>query len=159
MGILFASGISNEIFKTMKHVLICILFSAVAASCSNKNISKEPEAVTKSGILTDDMAAYGDNANTEIVSASITGSVISIEVNYSGGCEEHEFILLGSKLIAKSLPPKRGITLHHNSNGDSCRELKNEVLKFDISEFAYTPGEEIILNLEGYKTPLSYTSK
>lgn len=143
----------------MKILLNISLLVLIAASCGNKNISQTSEIPTKKGILTDDMTAYGDNATTEIVAASITDNSLSIEVNYSGGCEEHEFILLGSQLIAKSLPPKRGITLHHNSNGDNCRELKKEVLIFDISEFAYTSGEEIVLLLEGYKTPLSYISK
>ena len=58
----------------------------------------------------------------------------------------------------KSLPPKRTVALIHNSNGDSCRELISETIKFDIRALAVTEtsGSEITLLLEGYKEPIQY---
>ena len=80
---------------------------------------------------------------------------MTLGISYSGGCEKHSFELLGSRLIQKSLPPKRGIILYHNSNGDSCRELVTEELIFDIRNLSYDKSE-IILILEGYADPISY---
>jgi hypothetical protein len=100
--------------------------------------------------------AYKNSASCSIVSVNIEGNTMILDVEYSGGCEEHSFKLLGSEMIQKSLPPKRGIMLWHDNKGDSCRSIVNEQLKFDISNLAYAGGE-IILNLDGWATPISYT--
>lgn len=93
-----------------------------------------------------------------ISNATLDGNVLSIEVSYSGGCDEHDFQLYGSMAVMKSMPPKRAIKLVHNANGDSCRELKEETLMFDISDLAMsqTAGSEIVLLLDGYKEPINY---
>ena len=100
--------------------------------------------------------AYRNSASCTILKVIIDGNTMILDVEYSGGCEEHEFKLLGSEMIQKSLPPKRGVMLWHDNKGDSCRSIVNEQLKFDISALAYTGGE-IILNLDGWATPISYT--
>ena len=127
-------------------------------ACGNSKKTNNATVATKKALLVDGADAYKDNATTTINSATIDQNNLTLEVSYSGGCEEHEFSLMGSKMIQKSLPPKRGIFLYHQNNGDSCRELKEETLVFDISEFAYESGE-IILILDGYKEELSYSSK
>ncbi len=113
---------------------------------------------SRKGKLVDDFSPYDKSVAINILAVKVNGNVLVIDVSYSGGCEKHEFELIGSKSIQKSLPPKRGIKLYHNANGESCRELINQTLSFDISEFAY-PGGEIMLLLEGYLTPISYVAK
>jgi hypothetical protein len=100
--------------------------------------------------------AFKNSASCSILKVTIEGNTMTIDVEYSGGCEEHVFKLYGSEMIQKSLPPQRGIMLWHDNKGDSCRSIVNEQLKFDISAFAYEGGE-IILNLDGWKAPISYT--
>lgn len=128
-------------------------------ACGNKDkTTKKEDVVTKKGLLVEDFAAYENNASTEITSVTIDQNIMILGISYSGGCEEHEFSLIGSRLITKSLPPQRGIMLFHNNNGDSCRELKEEEIKFDIKEFQYKDQEEIILILDGWKDNVNYTS-
>ena len=69
---------------------------------------------------------------------------------------DHEFELVGNKMITKSLPPKRGIFLYHNGNGDHCREHVTEELQFDITVFAYL-DQEIVIRLQGWEPYISYT--
>jgi hypothetical protein len=98
------------------------------------------------------------SAVTTITSVKLEGNILSLDVEYSGGCEDHSFEFVGSAAIMKSLPPKRVVQLVHNSNGDSCRELISETIKFDISALAVTEtsGSEIILLLDGVKEPIKY---
>ena len=145
----------------MKNGLLMLTIVALLASCGNRDKSKNKsgETVTKTAILVDDYDNYRDNASTSIESIALDGNILTISISYSGGCKDHEFSLVGSRMISKSLPPQRGIMLYHNNNGDSCRELKEEQLVFDIKAFEYKPKEEIILTLEGWEEKISFTSK
>jgi hypothetical protein len=99
-----------------------------------------------------------ESAQTTITSVKLEGNILTLDVEYSGGCEDHSFEFIGSAAIMKSLPPKRAVQLVHNSNGDSCRELISETIKFDIRALAVTEtsGSEIILLLDGVKEPIKY---
>lgn len=94
-----------------------------------------------------------------IQEASINGNILRITVSYIGGCEEHQFELIGNPNIAKSLPPIRSIELVHKSNGDSCKAKMEETLRFNIANLAYKQesGSVIKLNLKGWKEQLIYT--
>ncbi len=94
-----------------------------------------------------------------IQGASINGNILRITVSYIGGCEEHQFELIGNPNIAKSLPPIRSIELVHKSNGDACKKKIEETLRFNLANLAYKQesGSVIKLNLNGWKEQLIYT--
>ena len=143
----------------MKNTILIIGILLINFACGDKDKAmKHPDTVTKKGVLVESFEEYRENAATEITAVTLDKNILTIAVSYSGGCESHEFSLIGSKLITKSLPPQRGIMLFHNSNGDSCRELIEEELKFDIKDFEYKEQEEIILVLDGWKDKISFTS-
>ncbi len=93
-----------------------------------------------------------------ITEAKLEGNILSLNIEYSGGCKDHSYDLIGSEAVMKSMPPKRAVNLIHHSNGDSCRELVSETIKFDIRALAMaqTKGSEIVLMLDGYKESISY---
>jgi hypothetical protein len=108
------------------------------------------------------VAQIGKSAVSEsftIQEASINGNVLRVTVSYSGGCGNHQFELVGSPNISKSLPPIRSIELVHQSNGDACKEKMEETLLINISNLAYKQeaGSVIKLNLSGWKEQLIYT--
>jgi hypothetical protein len=94
---------------------------------------------------------YSDPINIEKV--VIKGNKILIDVSYSGGCKDHEFQLIGSEMVAKSMPPQRAIILVHKANEDMCRAMIMKTLEFDISNLAYkqVKKDEIILNFNNEK--------
>ncbi len=93
-----------------------------------------------------------------IKTVKIEGNTMVMEVEYGGGCEQHNFSLEGSKEISKSLPPIRAIKLISVGKVDKCRALVFKTLQFDLSNFAYQkkPGSVIFLTLEGWKERLEY---
>lgn len=95
----------------------------------------------------------------DLKSVKIEGNFMIFEVSYSGGCEQHEFRLIGSKMLSKSLPPIRAIQLAHNGRGDKCKSIVTEKLKFSISNLAYNTdaGNKIILQLENYSPTFEYS--
>lgn len=94
-----------------------------------------------------------------IDTAFIFENTLVLHVRYGGGCEKHEFSVIGSEQIAKSYPPIRGIQLVHNANGDKCRAIEDAIVEIDISELAYKQegGEQIYLALDRYENRLLYT--
>lgn len=135
---------------------VFIGFLAITACGIRKNAEKPSVQNHPSAILVDDFSAYQNSASTTIINASVSGNLLELNISYSGGCEEHTFELYGATIIQKSLPPKRSIFLYHNSNNDSCRELIEKELIFDISNLAYDKGE-IELVLANYSTPIAFT--
>lgn len=95
----------------------------------------------------------------QIDSVYISGNTMTLRVTYGGGCEEHEFELVGSEMISKSLPPIRSIKLIHNAKEDKCRALVIKDIQFDIKALTYVPekGSEIFLVIDGYKERVKYT--
>lgn len=142
----------NTIFLLFATVMLGFL------SCNNaKEISDQTvvvEAIPK-GVLAIDWDAFGRSDPMGITNVFVEGNKMSISIKYNGGCKKHLFQLVGHKITSKSLPPQRSIKLFHNADGDDCRELIEETLVFDISDFAIG-SDEIELLLKNYEKPISY---
>jgi len=122
----------------------------------------DPNTELKSEKLIEIKAHFGefvDSDPIQINSAVVSGNTLILNVTYSGGCEEHSFDMVGSQVVAKSLPPIRQIKLIHKKNGDNCRALITKTINIDIREMANIQknGSEIILNLQGFEGRISYT--
>jgi hypothetical protein len=93
-----------------------------------------------------------------ISSVTISGKNIEISISFSGGCNEHNFKLVGSEAISKSLPPQRSIVLIHQNNADTCKKLVEKKLIFNIEAFSYQKekGSIINLNLSGWKERIEF---
>jgi hypothetical protein len=64
---------------------------------------------------------------------SLDGDVLTLEVRYGGGCREHRFALVSSPAWRLSMPPQVGLVLAHDADGDMCRALLSETLRYDLS--------------------------
>ena len=145
----------------MKLYLISVLaIFGLVASCSNAK-ELEPDVTTPApqenilkGILVTDMNSYGSDP-LGITNVVVEKNLMRVSVKYSGGCKEHEFELMGNKMISKSIPAQRSIKLFHRADNDDCREIIEETLVFDISAFAVGTSE-VKLRLDGWETLISY---
>ncbi len=140
--------------KILSVMALCTLLFA----CANTRNMKNDEQVNPKTVTAQLGDVTLDSDPLTINSVSIDGNIMTIDIEYSGGCEEHWVDLIGSFSVMKSLPAKRSIKLMHTANNDNCRKIVNETLMFDISAFAMraTSGSEIILLLDGYKGQISY---
>ena len=141
--------------------LILILFLISLFGCKVKesaNKKQLPSSLKKVELL-DNYVFPKNDASYNISKANLNGDILSIIVEYSGGCKQHRWALIGSKSFIKSLPPKKGLFLEHNSQNDVCRKLITDTLLFDASTAKY-PGKEknynVIFILNGYKENLVY---
>lgn len=99
------------------------------------------------------------SAAIEIKNVKIEGNKMLIDVAYSGGCQDHSFQVVGSPVIAKSMPPIRSVRLIHFNNNDNCRAYIMKTLEVDIKALSdrQKAGSVIYLTLEGWEERLTYT--
>jgi hypothetical protein len=89
--------------------------------------------------------------------ASLEGCLLTVDVSYGGGCEEHEFeLFMSPSVFGESFPAQANLWLKHNANGDICRAVVSDKLEFDITAVIeqyraqHGKDDEIILNVYGY---------
>jgi hypothetical protein len=127
-----------------------------AANSENTEGNEKATPSAKKAILSQDIAKFRDTESYNIKSINLQGNILELNITYNGGCTDHEFELVGSAFITKSLPPKRIVQLYHHKSNDDCRELVHETLYFDISDFAYQ-NSEIIISLQHFTESFRYT--
>ena len=141
-----------------------IVLSIFLGACHKKAMDQtaKPDATDVSesvkSIVVDaqaDMMAIGDVYQVD--SLTVNENILSVFVNYSGGCKPHVFDLVSNGMYSKSLPPQIAVCLKHANNGDACRKLVMRELKFDISKLKYSGNKTVVVKL-GDKE-VNYTSK
>lgn len=158
IGIIFGKQEKKENMRLFPILIFAVLVSACGL---HKNNSNSDSGQTNSNIML--TATIGEvNVASDPVSISdirVQGNTMFIDVSYSGGCKEHVFLLTGSSMIAKSLPPIRHIQLVHESNDDMCKKMVMQTLEIDIKALAYQQekGSKIFLTIDGWKDRIEYT--
>ncbi len=144
----------------MKNIILIAFFAHIFSSCKHTELitegtnKSEQTAFLSDALVNDD---FDDICN--ILDIFIHENNMSLVVSYGGGCSVHEFQLAGSSSVMESFPPKRNVQLLHNGNNDLCKMLITDTITFNIENLSNDkkPGSEIILNLKGWDTPISYT--
>jgi len=147
--------------KPIAFILFALMFTGIS-SC--KLCKKDKEETTATVAETDKIQSLiVDKEFTEPASADITikqitidGDLLSIDVSYSGGCEEHKFNLYFDGNYKKSLPPKAAFFLQHVPHTDQCRSIVDLTLKFDIGKSQYAGQKEIMVSVIGLENEVSY---
>jgi hypothetical protein len=141
-------------------VLVCLTACKTTKKASkNKTAQVEEVAVKQRKINAqlDDGLRESSN-DTRIIAVRVEGNKLFIDINYVGDCETHNFTLLGSKTLSKSLPPIRAIKLLHTGKREICSSLIYEKIEVDISSFAYQQkeGSLVYFTLEGWNHRIEY---
>jgi hypothetical protein len=76
-----------------------------------------------------------NNDPVTITGVTIVNNLLSMEVNYGGGCAAHEFKLYANDNLTKSIPPEVTLELSHNASGDDCKALISETITFNLLPF------------------------
>jgi hypothetical protein len=88
--------------------------------------------------------------------------IISFNISYGGGCEEHIFKLISTSFM-ESYPVQVNIVLSHEDNDDPCDMWITQMLNFNLiplKESYFDLYNEksgiILLNIEGWNEPIEY---
>jgi hypothetical protein len=130
----------------MKKTINLLVIIIVLSNCKTKQpVGMEMPKDVKEIII--DMKAnlneQGDAYNID--SLKVNEDILSIFVQYSGGCQPHVFDLYNNGIATRSIPPQTTIILKHNANKDMCRALISQELKFNISKLKADKKATVIL--------------
>jgi hypothetical protein len=88
--------------------------------------------------------------------AKIIQNKLIFNISYGGGCQDHEFLLIGNGEYAESYPVQTYILLSHNSNNDTCLAFFTSFITFDLTPLkqhyqnVYNEGSAtIVLHIDG----------
>ena len=118
----------------MKSLLYCLTV-LLAAACLAAGCRGGSVPVSSSGPAP---VAFGSTADLQsdpfaLNSASVTGTVLTISVSYSGGCRNHEFVLTAAESFQESSPVQLPMVLTHEDNDDPCEAYPTEQRRFDLT--------------------------
>lgn len=90
----------------------------------------------------------------ELKNIAIVADTITLNINHSGGCKEHNYSLyMSPAAFLESYPVQANLYLQHDSKGDACEALIKTSISFNLRPLAdlyqdfYGQQDEIILNV------------
>jgi hypothetical protein len=146
-------------------ISLCVFLAFLGCDRFNpSNSSLQSDTTHTAIIMVDDLSSASlATDNAQIRSAVISSDVLTIVAQYGGGCKHHEFKLFGSKRFLESNPPQADVFLSHQANGDACKALITDTLRFslirlrDVYQSSYGNKGTLLLRLHepGKQEPLS----
>jgi hypothetical protein len=107
-------------------------------------------------IISNSLYLIAPRDSIRINDATITGNKLVMNASYGGGCQEHEFRLIGSDLWLESYPVQTHVLFSHNANHDVCEAYFTEQFIFNLSplkeryqELYQEDSATIIMRIEG----------
>jgi hypothetical protein len=143
--------------------LFCVLAGLVACQTRSPVDPSDPSALlhpsgsTRAPVIieSDDPRRWPADAYS-VLDASVEAGVLTLRIQFGGGCEEHRFALVVTRLFLESYPVQIPARLAHDAKGDTCRAVVQETVRFDLTpvrqiyQQAYgTPSDTLVLVLDG----------
>ncbi len=136
--------------------ILAFAFMAILTSCKSKDavateVKSTQETMTEEVNKLEVDKGYAAKVvdPITITGTSMEGNKLMISVQYSGGCETHDFRLMSNGSYMKSLPAQMNLTLEHDAHDDNCRALIEQTLVYDVSPAQYEGHGTVILILNG----------
>jgi hypothetical protein len=127
-----------------------LLVTGWLSSCQTVKASAEGEKEKKTEVLSlriDPEYAAPDRLDFTIDSASVKNNILSLYVKYYGGCKEHDFQMVATNYIKKSLPPQTELFMVHDPKNDTCYRPLQKVVNFSLEKLSVNEFEDIILDV------------
>jgi hypothetical protein len=114
-------------------------------------------------IILDDV--YYQNASRDpfvFNSVKLRMNILLLNVSYGGGCEEHEFALIGTSFM-ESNPVQVNVLLSHEDHDDPCDMWITQSMVFNLlplkkawqQQYNEVSGK-IVINLQGWEDSIIY---
>jgi hypothetical protein len=87
--------------------------------------------------------------DTRIRKFAVEGNLLTMDLEFSGGCREHEFEAITNGGFLESLPPQLRVFVRHDANEDPCDALVRERVAFDLTPIAELIKESLADDLAG----------
>lgn len=149
--------------KKIRILIICSLVGSYIVSTTScqrqKGLPKDafdrPQSLSLQGEISEESEPIQTDP-FDLIEAVIEGDQLRVLVEYGGGCATHDFRLVESAPMVRSMPPKRLLTLEHNGHDDNCRALIQEERTFDLTPYRGSPQGLTIVLLDSLSLTYRY---
>ncbi|HLP73156.1 MAG TPA: hypothetical protein VK155_09655 [Bacteroidales bacterium] len=139
----------------MKKAIILFIIMITLFAC--KNDKQKDEKITGDKVILISNELFTTSPNDPLIISNATLENDSLKISFgASGCDSKSWIieLIGSEDILKSNPPQRSIRLSLKNN-EACQAALGRTITFDLKPARISEGE-IILNLQGWQSPITY---
>lgn len=116
--------------STLKSICILLVLLTGISCKSNKNSSNNNQTRGIPVIIDSSFNVDNKNMRMNILNMQLNKDVLTLEINYGGGCKEHTFNLYTS---GKAENNNLQLFLVDMQNEDFCKMLLTDTLKFNLS--------------------------
>ena len=98
-----------------------------------------------------------------LINAEIKDGLLWLQTSYVGGCREHEFKMVFNGTHVPRQDQETGVSvwvslkLGHNGNGDVCRSIVKQNIRFDLKPLQKEGGNNLIIRLSNWGNELVYS--
>ncbi len=147
----------------MKNTILLIISSSLLffSTCKQTNEDSDLNDEQEKEVLL--VESFSESDDYQITSANINGDQLILNIQYSGGCKTHLWIIQAAESFLESLPVQANTMLIHDSSKDQCEAMINQEESFNLiplkdhfTESYQTSTGTIILNLFNYQEELKY---
>lgn len=120
-----------------------------AGTMASKGTESAPSANAEvKQIIVDAKRGLASKPDFSVSNWTMKQGILEVVVQYSGGCDEHDFNAYFSGSWLKSMPPQAMVALEHlNPKNDPCRKMVKDTFLFDAAPLEYPGGEEVMVKL------------
>lgn len=152
----------NHVSRTLP--LVALAFVTLATECRvqtgpSRGVDGDVRVVVGDPF---DLAAWVEDEYS-IREARIVGDRLELVVRFSGGCYDHDFLMVRSGAFMESNPVQLAILLAHDGHDDPCDALLTPTLTIGLTsirddwrEAYHATSGTVILNLHGWAGELRY---
>jgi hypothetical protein len=145
----------------MRSLLILTLFCTAMIGCKSKEKSTTNSHATASEtdsktpvrpvIIDPDVFIGQKEIDYSVKRWEIVGDKLTVDVQYGGGCRDHNWEMYFNGAILKSMPPQAILHLRHTviDGPDPCRGMPMETLQFDLSSLKNVASGELVVKWGG----------
>lgn len=140
--------------KSFRIVFIVIVLHILNISCnSNKNTTLDKHQKGSPVIIDSSFYTENKNMRMNILNMQLNKDILSIEINYSGGCKEHSFNLYTNGLVVNN---NMQLFLVDTQNEDFCKMLITDTLNFNLKNLRKINKDKLYLTVNRNEQIIQY---
>lgn len=137
----------------LKYISILLIIITGISCKSNKNTSNSNNQKGIPVIIDSSFSVNNKNMRMNILNIQLNKDVLTMEINYSGGCQEHNFNLYSNGKIENNTMQ---LFLVDMQNEDFCKMLLTDTLKFNLSNLKTISKNKLNLTINRNEQILQY---
>ncbi len=137
----------------LKYISILLIIITGISCKSIKNTSNSNNQKGIPVIIDSYFSVDNKNMRMNILNIQLNKDVLTMEINYSGGCQEHNFNLYSNGKIENNTMQ---LFLVDMQNEDFCKMLLTDTLKFNLSNLKTISKNKLNLTINRNEQILQY---